>query len=59
MTPRPNFLICPDEPRVLLRRKHSQGFQLIVGYMRIETLIRAAAARGRAQIAAGERCTNF
>lgn len=45
----PNFLICPDESRVLVRRDvqiTGESIQLIVGYLSMSAVICAAAYRG-------------
>lgn len=58
----PNYLICADEPRVLVRRavQLAPGHfaQLICGYMSPAAIIRAAALRGAATMR-DERAVNL
>lgn len=56
---RPNFLICPDEPRVLVQRKvvvAGETLTLICGYLSLTAIIKAAAHRGSSQ---SERSCNL
>lgn len=49
----PNFLVCPDEPRVLVQRKvqlAGESLTLICGYLSLTAVICAAAHRGAAQL---------